>query len=105
MGEALPDIEDLKIKAHRYSTTPEVVEAIRISKDNIKWVANWCGGTVNENHLDHQRMYLTVGQGFYVSDVHSYIGDWVIKLKDGLFTSMSDADFSRKYHRTGLRLG
>lgn len=82
MAEALPDIEELKFKAHRYSTTPEVVEAIRISKDNIQFVEDWCGGTVNE----------------------SYIGDWVVKFKDNRFMVMRDEDFSKKYRRTGLRL-
>ena len=99
MDEALP-----KIKAHRYSTKPEVVEAIRISEDNIQWVADWCGGNVHESYIAHGRMYSEDGQE-KLPEFNSYIGEWVLKFKDGGFMPMSDTDFSRKYHRTGLRLG
>ena len=103
MAEALP-----KIKAHTYSTKPRVVEAIRISEDNIQWVADWCGGEVNESYIAYGRMYSEDGQEFpqrisKLPEFNCYIGEWVLKYKSGLFTTMSDKEFQKRYHRTGLR--
>ena len=103
MAEALP-----KIKAHRYATKPVVVEAIRISKDNIQWVADWCGGDVNASYIAYGRMYPEAGKEFperisKLPEFNAYIGEWVVKFKDGLFAPMSDKEFNKKYRRTGLR--
>lgn len=109
MDEALPELKAHKIKAHTYATKPVVVEAIRISKDNIQWVADWCGGEVHESYIAYGRMYSEDGQEFpqrisKLPEFNAYIGDWVVKFKDNLFSPMSDKEFNKKYHRTGLRL-
>lgn len=90
-----------------YQTTPERVEAILLSKDNLDEAALWCGGqagsTVKASDPSDVAYHVTVPSlhtPFYV-----HVGEYLVKhLDTGRFSSMSRAEFEKKgFHEVGLR--
>lgn len=88
----------------RYSTTPEVVEAARLDKDNEQELARWCGGqSSNEQTPDGVEDYLKVPTIKGV--LKAYRGMYVIKnIETGQFDVLTEGQFvARKFHEVGLR--
>lgn len=70
-----------------YSRKPLVVEAIRVSADNLEAISAWCGGTVVrvENETKKDRTYISVDVINPVKKAltRAHVGDWVLKSNKG----------------------
>ena len=77
------------MKTHKFARKPLYVDAVRVTRENIKEVAEWCDGKIS---VDNEEASPTHGQEFIQVRVHrpindrqtqAFIGDWVLFAKNG----------------------
>lgn len=74
------------------------VGAVRITEENIREVATWCGGTVAKTLTDNPKLYVCVGTKVHnqLRDTKAHIGDWIINV-DGEYKHYRDRQFRQAY--------
>jgi hypothetical protein len=74
------------------------VEAVRVTEENIREVANWCGGTVAKSLTDYPKLYISLDTVHYNKhrQTKANIGDWII-LVDEEFKHYRDKSFRLAY--------
>lgn len=84
----------------KYSTEPEVVEAVAVTVLTASFVAAWCWGsvvTVIEGDVEMLGVNVPTPDGKNMRAEAN--GDYVVKLEDGTFTVFHQAMFRKKYPR------
>lgn len=74
--------------------TSKTMQAIRITNENMKAVAFWCFGHVNQED-DSPYVWST--------ELSAVVGDWVIRDTEGEFSSCSDSKYRELYVETKKR--
>lgn len=92
-----------------YITKPEIIDAVKISADNISGVAVWCGGeehsTVYSEH-DARDDKLWVKVPSIKGTFNAHVGDWLCKNGSGRFFVVEDEEFKSLYYlNTGPQQG
>lgn len=70
-----------------YSRKPLTVEAVQITDDNIKEVAEWCGGDVcsfTSNGVTTWSIEVKVLHAKKTPAQQAHVGDWILKSKQGV---------------------
>lgn len=87
----------------RYSTTPEVVEAARVTTSNLEELARWCGGDVREDQSHDVGVFKYVLVPSIGGALWAKLGWWLVKhLDTGRFDVKSEKEFEA-FHLVGLR--
>lgn len=80
--------------------TPETrLEARRLTKDLAEDIAQWCGGML-VTEIDPQNpseTFVGINVPTQLGIQRASQGEWIVKLKNGSFTSFSDQDFRDTY--------
>jgi hypothetical protein len=76
------------------------VEAVRVTEENMRKVANWCDGRIygQQNLNESVKLYVqfdAVGYSKHYA-AKAFVGDWVIRV-DGHFKHYTDNAFRRAY--------
>jgi hypothetical protein len=81
----------IKLQTYRLQV-PVTIAAIQITRDNIKWIANWCGGTaiITEFVTALDVRTLTGTQ-------RAFEGWYVIRTRPGDYQIMAGKSFEEKY--------
>lgn len=74
-----------------YVRKPFAVQAVEVTRENIREVAEWCGGTVKESNLtktggrEGEQQYIKVPVKKPLNDrqTRAYYGDWVLLPREG----------------------
>lgn len=69
------------------------VEAVQVTAENMKEVAAWCNGVLDDEFEDQTYILVHGGQNV---DYEIYVGDWVV-MADGEFQFYPDAWFKRVF--------
>lgn len=87
----------------RYSTTPEVVEAAQVTKENMEDLAKWCGGEVRESHDEAVVPFLMIPT--IAGALPARVGEWLLKnTYTNRLVVLSQRQFeAKKFHEVGLR--
>lgn len=72
------------------------VDAVRVTEENVRQVAEWCGGTAYSMLTPH--VWLTNGFG---DGLRAYAGDWVVRNKEGEFGVANHEVFMAEYVMEG----
>jgi hypothetical protein len=74
------------------------VEAVRVTEENIREVANWCGGTVAKSLTDYPKLYVCLDTVHYNKhrQTKAFVGDWIIHVDDE-FKHYRDKSFRLAY--------
>jgi len=77
---------------------PETVEAVKVTSDNLQWVAAWCKGAVLEeiDELGSTRKIGVGVPGLRSVELSKY-GDYVIRKRCGDFFVLEAHTFESKY--------
>jgi hypothetical protein len=78
------------------------VEAVRVTEENMRKVANWCYGRIYglQNHGEPLKLYIqfdAVGYNKHYA-AKAFVGDWVLFV-DGHFKHYEDRSFRKAYHQ------
>jgi hypothetical protein len=85
----------MELKFEKYIRKPFAVDAIEVTRENIREVARWCGGKVER----HRRRDYGYREGFdqYIKvevrkplserQTRAYYGDWILAAEQGTSTS------------------
>lgn len=85
----------------QYRKRPVVIEAVRVSAQNMTGVLDWITETGGNARItsQHERPYM--GRGIEVSTLEGFMyadnGDWIIKGVAGEFYPCKDAIFQQTY--------
>lgn len=87
-----------------YTRKPEPVVAVKLTEDNIKEVARWCGGDILSQREDRNVKYLIVpSTSVDVDECH--IGDYVVyREEDGKFGTWLPDAFEANYVSDSLHI-
>lgn len=78
----------------KFKTKPVIVEAIQLTRDNIKEIKSLVGHhNYTEKSWDPVNLYLDTGHGEAVVEP----GSWIIQDGNGKFYPCIDSEFQRKY--------
>lgn len=74
------------------------VKAVRITRQNIDQVAEWCGGTICKSLNDNPQLYIALEKTEYnkIRISRAYIGDWVL-LTNGIFKNYRNDKFGKSF--------
>lgn len=87
-----------------YRKKPVAIEAVRVTPQNVEWVAAWCGGKVERiaspRDPDDVWVALTIPtlEGVMTANTH-HGGDWVIRGVRGEFYPCKPDIFEATYER------
>jgi hypothetical protein len=96
------------LEVRKYVRRPFAVEAVEVTKDNLRDVARWCGGRVRTSgeedpaHKGEKYIHVLVKNPLNDRQTRAYVGDWVLSAKAGFkvytpkaFTSAFEAEVDR----------
>lgn len=94
------------MRTERWVPKNQGFEAVRISMENIKEAAIWCGGEVSK-----RTQPTTIDEAYdtvlripgLAGAVEATIGHYLIKLPDGKFTSMSPVEIEKDFKKVARR--
>lgn len=76
----------------RYRSKVDFVDALLLDKGNLNDAAIWCGGEIVDDYAGYVFQFPTLN-GVGTAD----IGEYLIRGKDGRFTTMTKVAFEEKY--------
>lgn len=88
---------DIDIPARTFARISFKVEAIRVDKDNLENVANWCGGRVSHTKEGVPFVEIPTGSNPKVNRNRAFVGYWVVTGKNGTYFSYSDRAFKNTF--------
>lgn len=74
------------------------VEAIQVTSQNVRSVAQWCGGRIVEESTD-QKKELSIVVPTLEGNMRAREGDWVARSNSGAFTQFNSDYFDAEYVR------
>ncbi len=74
------------------------VEAIQVTPQNVRSIAQWCGGRIIEEATD-QKKDVSIVVPTLEGNMRAREGDWVAKNTDGSFVQFNSAYFDSEYVR------
>jgi hypothetical protein len=76
------------------------VEAVRVTEENLRQVANWTGGDCGRTLSHHPRNYVLVDTVEYnrLRQTKVFVGDWVIRI-EGQFKHYRNDSLRLAYHK------
>lgn len=88
------------METQRYMRKPVLVEAVRVTDENIVEVAKWLGAVIEFEPGERQRAYivLNVKHPMYPRQKQAFVGDWVLKNDNGV-KGFSDKAFLKSFDR------
>ena len=79
----------------RYRKKPVVIEAIRLTPDNLERVEEWCGGSIKGTALPRSERCIDIQT--LEGEMRAEIGDWVIQGVAGEFYPCKHRIFEATY--------
>lgn len=75
------------------------VEAVRVTTDNVKEVAKWCGGeaTASTDHYINNPIEVILLVPTLNEPIEVHNGNWLLKDEEGRFSKMENHDFKAEY--------
>lgn len=73
-----------KVETQKFQRKSFAVEAVQVTPENMKDVAEWCAGKVmsdgeKEGHLSREHIKVRVAYPINDRQTQAYLGDWVLK--------------------------
>lgn len=62
-----------------YTRNPFVVQAVKVTEDNMDRVATWCGGTVETPEIGPRFVKVGVNKPLNAKQTQAFVGTWVLK--------------------------
>lgn len=88
-----------------YERKPLVVEAVRVTAENLYEVAQWCGGEIHKALPSDQKFIeVAVLHPLHKKQTRANVGDWVLKSDQG-FKIYADTAFQKGFHIAGTLYG
>lgn len=84
--------------APRYIKKPHAVEAIQLTRTNVEFLANWCGGIV----VRERQEYISLDIPNLFGALRVQVGDYLTKDEHGRFDRVSESEFESKYQPEGV---
>ena len=78
----------------RYKPRGDNVQAVKLSKENIEYASDWCGGNTYQDSQYHSLVLNRLGSDELVV---VQLGDYLVKIDSGQFKRMSVEDFETNY--------
>lgn len=72
-----------EITPELYMQIPLHIEAIQVTRDNMRLVAKWCGGVIHSDRQAKQFIKVNVHKPMSNKQTMAYVGCWVTKSKNG----------------------
>lgn len=90
------------MEVHSYTTRPDQIEAVQLSRENIEELAVWCGGDIirEPKSSDPSDVYLALTVPRVNGPLDAQIGDFVIKNARGRFEIKRADIFVAMYGRS-----
>lgn len=91
----------MALKIHKFVRKPLFVDAVRINKENMGEVAQWCGGTLSEITVDEETVQIIkvrVPRPLSARQTQGYVGDWVLKSKNS-FKIYTPKAFDKQFEK------
>jgi hypothetical protein len=102
----LGDIQKGKssMRIEKYTTRPDSVEAVHLTRENINEVAIWCGGDtiVEAKSSDHTDVYMALTVPRANGPIDAQIGMYILKNARGRFEVSTQQNFEAKYGRSTI---
>ena len=88
------------MKTETYIRKPFTAEAVRVTRENVNEIAEWCGGEVRiwkgRKGIEKPYVKVNVKHPLGVRQTEGRLGDWVLYANDG-FKVYTDKAFRRTY--------
>lgn len=90
--------------ARRYVKKPEAIEAIQLTRTNVNFLANWCGGRVvrESKPSDRTDVYIALDMPHLDGILRAIVGDYITKDEHGVFGRTKAEIFEISYQREGI---
>lgn len=85
------------MKTEKYQRKPFVVDAVRVTRDNLEEVAKWCNGELKA--VDGQEPYVYVRVAMPISErsKQAFVGDWVVYMSATGFKVFRHKSFKKNF--------
>jgi hypothetical protein len=84
--------------APRYIKKPHAVEAVQLTRTNVEFLANWCGGVV----IRERQAYISLDIPNLFGSLRVQVGDYLTKDEQGRFDRVSESEFESAYQPEGV---
>lgn len=71
------------IEITKYIRKSFAVEAVRVDKDNMDEVSEWCEGHIDKDKSARLFIKIDVSMARYGRQTQAYVGDWVLRMGTG----------------------
>lgn len=88
------------IPVKSYTRKPIVVDAIRITEENMDEVSQWCNGKLEKDQEDKVYIFVEVPNAKYPRQSTGYVGDWILEMNSS-FRVYTGTAFERFFDETG----
>ena len=91
----------MALKVHKFVRKPLYVDAVRITKENMAEVAEWCGGKLATTEEDGEKVQIIkvrVPRPLSARQTMGYPGDWVLKAKNS-FKIYTPRAFDKQFEK------
>lgn len=93
----------------KYATVTRLIDAVRVTEENMKAVARWCNGTIHEtdpkiaeqlNQAGHEQVWIKINTQNPINEkqTQARVGDWVLYQNKG-YKVYTNASFNRNFEK------
>lgn len=86
----------MSLNIQKFIRKPFPVEGVRVTKDNMQLVAEWCGGEIRQNAKGVKHVFIDVHRPMTERQTMAFVGDWVLFADRGYKIYTQNA-FSRNF--------
>jgi len=92
------------MQTQKFSRKPLYVDAVRVTKDNVQEIADWCDGTVADPDKPRRFIRVHTHRSVTVPKTRAFVGDWVLKSPIG-FRVYSNVAFEKAFDQLPVSEG
>lgn len=85
------------MKTRKYESIPHLIEAVKLSTENLKETEEWCGGSIKGIYLPLQEQVIAIWNNTLDRELRAEIGDYIYTDDTGEFFVSDEALFLEMY--------